>query len=256
MAATPATRCTRASTGRQRTTGRLLMALTQWTNSMEWLAAASEDPGACKQEWQNGSTGVALLEAGRFWDVLIVPEQLGLRVADLLEELPLLEPGPCLLDARRRHVGFLLPPEPQTVWIGTGCGCWAPGPGSPLPPRTAAGGPCAGSSHRTAPAPSTCRKCWRWLCNAARASSPASKGTARPPPMAIRLRPRGRSRIRSWCVSARRGTRAAVTGPRFGAAVRVLQVPPLSPRPIKVGQWPRVPDSAGRWRSPVSPAGP
>ncbi|TXS46894.1 hypothetical protein EAO75_26645 [Streptomyces sp. uw30] len=87
---------------------------------MEWLAAASEDPGACKEEWQNGSTGVALLEAGRFWDVLIVPEQLGLRVADLLDELPLLDPGPCLLDARRRHVGFLLPPEPQTVWIGTG----------------------------------------------------------------------------------------------------------------------------------------
>ena len=50
------------------------MALTEWTKSMEWLAAASEDPGACKQEWQNGSTGVALLAAGRFWDVLIVPE--------------------------------------------------------------------------------------------------------------------------------------------------------------------------------------
>ncbi|MGC9535988.1 hypothetical protein [Streptomyces sp. UG1] len=109
------------------------MALTEWTRSMEWLAAASEDPGACKQEWQNGSTGIALLEAGRFWDVLIVPEELGLRVADLLEELALLESGPCLLDARRRHVGFLLPPEPQTVWIGTGvrllgAGTWIAAP--------------------------------------------------------------------------------------------------------------------------------
>ncbi|MFI9756672.1 hypothetical protein ACIHFB_01890 [Streptomyces sp. NPDC051963] len=96
------------------------MAFAQWTRSMEWLAAASEDPRACKEEWQNGSTGVTLLAAGRFWDVLVVPEDLGLRVAELLEELPLLNPGPCLLDARRRHVGFLLPPEPHAVWIGTG----------------------------------------------------------------------------------------------------------------------------------------
>jgi hypothetical protein len=96
------------------------MALTQWTRSMEWLAAASEDPRACKEEWQNGRTGVTLLAAGRFWDVLIVPEELGLCVAGLLAELPLVDPGPVLLDARRHHVGFFLPPEPETVWIGTG----------------------------------------------------------------------------------------------------------------------------------------
>jgi hypothetical protein len=109
------------------------MALTEWTKSVEWLAAASEDPGACKQEWQHGSSGVTLLAAGRFWDVLVVPELLGLRVADFLRELPLLDPGPCLLDTRRRHVGFLLPPEPQTVWIGTGvrllgAGTWITAP--------------------------------------------------------------------------------------------------------------------------------
>lgn len=109
------------------------MALTEWTRSMEWLAAASEDPGACKQEWQNGSTGVALLAAGRFWDVLLMPEDLGLRVADLLDELSLLDRGPCLLDTRRRSVGFLLPPEPQAVWIGTGvrllgAGTWITAP--------------------------------------------------------------------------------------------------------------------------------
>ncbi|MFF4352889.1 hypothetical protein [Streptomyces sp. NPDC001530] len=109
------------------------MALTEWTRSMEWLAAASEDPRACKNEWQNGRTGVTLLAAGRFWDVLIVPEELGLRVAALLDELPLLAPGPCLLDARRHHVGFFLPPEPETVWIGTGLrrlskGAWIAAP--------------------------------------------------------------------------------------------------------------------------------
>ncbi|MEU6544778.1 hypothetical protein [Streptomyces sp. NPDC046859] len=109
------------------------MALTEWTRSMEWLAAASEDPGACKHEWQNGTTGVTLLAAGRFWDVLIVPDELGLRVADLLDELPLLDRGPCLLDTRRRRVGFLLPPEPRTVWVGTGvrllgAGTWIAAP--------------------------------------------------------------------------------------------------------------------------------
>ncbi|GHH25029.1 hypothetical protein [Streptomyces lanatus] len=36
------------------------------------------------------------------------------------------------------------------------------------------------------------------------AGSPASKASARPPPNAIRLRPTGRSRVRGWCVSARR----------------------------------------------------
>ncbi|MEV6667495.1 hypothetical protein ACE6JH_04215 [Streptomyces nigra] len=109
------------------------MALTEWTRSMEWLAAASADPGACKHEWQNGTTGVALLAAGRFWDVLVVPEELGLHVADLLDELPLLDRGPCLLDTRRRRVGFLLPPEPRTVWVGTGvrllgAGSWIAAP--------------------------------------------------------------------------------------------------------------------------------
>ena len=98
------------------------MALTEWTRSMEWLAAASADPGACKHEWQNGTTGVALLAAGRFWDVLVVPEELGLRVADLLDELPLLDRGPCLLDTRRRRVGFLLPPEPRTGSLRFGFG--------------------------------------------------------------------------------------------------------------------------------------
>lgn len=129
------------------------MALTEWTRSMEWLAAASEDPGACKHEWQNGSTGVTLLEAGRFWDVLIVPEELGLRVADLMEELTLLDPGPCLLDARRRRVGFLLPRSRRPCGSAPVCAFSAPGHGSPLPPRTAAGARCAGSSRRTAPAP-------------------------------------------------------------------------------------------------------
>lgn len=109
------------------------MALAEWTKSMEWLAAASEDPRACKDEWQNGYTGIALLAAGRFWDVLVVPEELGLRVAGILDDLPLVQPGPCLLDTRTHHVGFLLPPDPHAVWVGTGVrylskGAWIAAP--------------------------------------------------------------------------------------------------------------------------------
>lgn len=109
------------------------MALAEWTRSMEWLAAASEDPRACKQEWQNGHTGIALLAVGRFWDVLVVPEELGLRVADVLDDLPLIQPGPCLLDSRTHQVGFFLPPDPQAVWIGSGLrylgkGAWITAP--------------------------------------------------------------------------------------------------------------------------------
>ncbi|MDT9700957.1 hypothetical protein [Streptomyces sp. P17] len=94
------------------------MALTHWMNAMEWLAAAARDPRACKNDWQHGSTGVHLLAAGRLWDVLVVPACLGLRTADILDGLPLLEPGPALLDSRRRQVGFFLPPDPASIWSG------------------------------------------------------------------------------------------------------------------------------------------
>ncbi|MGP4088239.1 hypothetical protein [Streptomyces sp. KR55] len=96
------------------------MALAQWTHAMEWLAAAAQDPRACKKDWQHGSTGVHLLAAGRFWDVLIVPACLGLRAADCLDGIPRLVPGPVLLDERRQQVGFFLPPDPLSTWVGQG----------------------------------------------------------------------------------------------------------------------------------------
>jgi hypothetical protein len=45
------------------------MTNTMWTRGVEWLAAAAADPRSCKWEWDHGE-GVALLEVGRFWDVL------------------------------------------------------------------------------------------------------------------------------------------------------------------------------------------
>ncbi|WP_181139626.1 hypothetical protein [Streptomyces sp. Ru71] len=94
------------------------MALTQWTKAVEWLAAAAREPRLCKRDWQYSTTGIHLLAAGRFWDVLIVPACLGLRTADILAGLPRLEPGPVLLDSRRQHVGFFLPPDPASIWAG------------------------------------------------------------------------------------------------------------------------------------------
>ncbi|WP_331723323.1 hypothetical protein [Streptomyces sp. NBC_00105] len=96
------------------------MALTRWTKAMEWLAAAAEDPQAYERDCRRGGAGIHLLAAGRLWDVLIVPACLGLRAADMLDDLPRVGPGPVLLDGRRREVGFFLPPDPGATWVGDG----------------------------------------------------------------------------------------------------------------------------------------
>ncbi|MGW2831506.1 hypothetical protein, partial [Streptomyces sp. NPDC001286] len=78
------------------------MALTNWTNAVEWLAAAAREPRLCKSDWQHGTTGIHLLAAGRFWDVLVVPACLGLRTADILACLPACLPA-CLASSPARH---------------------------------------------------------------------------------------------------------------------------------------------------------
>ncbi|MEV6409522.1 hypothetical protein AB0M58_42575 [Streptomyces bobili] len=93
------------------------------SSASEWLAAASEDPRACKREWRFGLTGIALLPAGRLWDVVIVAEELGRGVADVLEDLPWLRPGPVLWDARRSQVGFFVPPGTASRCLGPGLRC-------------------------------------------------------------------------------------------------------------------------------------
>ncbi|MFJ1608761.1 hypothetical protein ACIOHS_36240 [Streptomyces sp. NPDC088253] len=90
-----------------------------WMQGVEWLAAAASDPRACKREWDQGS-GTALVEAGRFWDVLSVPEHLGLLALDILWNDPLRAPGPTLVDTASRRVGFFLPPDPDSRWVGSG----------------------------------------------------------------------------------------------------------------------------------------
>jgi hypothetical protein len=90
-----------------------------WMQGVEWLAAAAPDPRACKRAWDQG-TGTVLLEAGRYWDVLSVPDQLGLLTLDVLWQEPLQVPGPTLVDTAAQRVGFFLPPDPASHWVGAG----------------------------------------------------------------------------------------------------------------------------------------
>ncbi|GAA2661684.1 hypothetical protein [Streptomyces vastus] len=102
----------------------------------EWLAAAATDPRDCKRRWQ-GYEGIAVLPCGRFWDVLSVPEELGVPALDALLCIPQ-APGPVLADTGARRVGFFLPPDPEGRWVGSdvrylGKGAWIT---VPAPDRT------------------------------------------------------------------------------------------------------------------------
>ncbi|MHA5052538.1 hypothetical protein [Streptomyces sp. SD15] len=104
-----------------------------WMRGVEWLAAAASDPRTCKREWDQGP-GTVLMEAGRFWDVLSVPEHLGLLALDILWHDPLHAPGPTLMDTSARRVGFFLPPDPGSHWIGSGLRCAGKGSWVAVPP--------------------------------------------------------------------------------------------------------------------------
>ena len=95
-----------------------------WMQSVEWLAAAATDPRSCKREWDQGNGGV-LLEAGRFWDVVSVPEPLGLLALDILWCEPLRVPGPTLVDVITAPTPLPLPPKLQPEPVGAGA-AWRP----------------------------------------------------------------------------------------------------------------------------------
>lgn len=108
------------------------MQRTMGKHAVEWLAAAAADPRACKQQWDDGADAV-LLEAGRLWDVLTVPEHLGLSALDLLRRARVRASGPVLVNCGARRVGFFLPPDPATEWVGPGVrhagrGSWVAAP--------------------------------------------------------------------------------------------------------------------------------
>ncbi|MGW4163693.1 hypothetical protein [Streptomyces sp. NPDC004788] len=87
--------------------------------AMEWLASAARDPDACRFEWERNPHGVALLPAGRRWDVLILPAELGRPTLDVLTRL-VDRPGPVLADFGDARMGFFVPPGTAARWLGTG----------------------------------------------------------------------------------------------------------------------------------------
>ncbi|MBX9395671.1 hypothetical protein K4749_19225 [Streptomyces sp. TRM72054] len=87
--------------------------------AVEWLASVAPDPEACRWEWERNPLGVALLPAGRAWDVLILPGRLGHRTLDVLTRI-LDRPGPVLVDFGDARMGFFVPPGTACRWIGTG----------------------------------------------------------------------------------------------------------------------------------------
>ncbi|WP_329567992.1 hypothetical protein [Kitasatospora sp. NBC_01266] len=95
--------------------------------AVAWLAAAAPDPEACRREWERTDSGLALLPAGRRWDVLLVPGPLGRPALRLLTQSPpfggwgrLATGGPVLLDPGDDSIGFLVPVGTAARWVGTG----------------------------------------------------------------------------------------------------------------------------------------
>lgn len=87
--------------------------------AVEWLASVAPDPEACRREWERSPLGVALLPAGKAWDVLILPGELGYPTLDVLTRI-LDQLGPVLVDFGDSRMGFLVPPGTAARWLGTG----------------------------------------------------------------------------------------------------------------------------------------
>jgi len=108
--------------------------------AMEWLVAVAPDPDACRREWERNQHGIALLPAGRRWDVLILPGELAYPTLDVLTRL-VDRPGPVLAGFGESRMGFFVPPGTAGRWLGTGVrtaghGTWIV---VPYPGRSAGG---------------------------------------------------------------------------------------------------------------------
>ncbi|MEU6481537.1 hypothetical protein ABZ858_32620 [Streptomyces sp. NPDC047017] len=106
--------------------------------AVEWLASVAPDPRACRKQWERNPRAVALLPAGRAWDVLILPGALGYPTLDVLCRI-LDQVGPVLADFGDGRLGFFVPAGTAARWLGTGVrgagdGTWIV---VPYPGRTA-----------------------------------------------------------------------------------------------------------------------
>ncbi|MFF3409939.1 hypothetical protein ACFYW8_27825 [Streptomyces sp. NPDC002742] len=87
--------------------------------AVEWLTSVAPDPEACRWEWERNPRGIALLPAGRAWDVLILPAGLGYPTLDVLTRV-IDQPGPVLVDFGDARMGFFVPTGTAARWLGTG----------------------------------------------------------------------------------------------------------------------------------------
>ncbi|MEV6571456.1 hypothetical protein [Streptomyces sp. NPDC051577] len=95
------------------------MTIPEDKTAVEWLVSVAPDPDACRWEWERNPFGVALLPAGRSWDVLILPGALGQATLDVLTLL-IDRPGPVLADLGESRLGFFVPAGTASRWLGTG----------------------------------------------------------------------------------------------------------------------------------------
>ncbi|MFD5102731.1 hypothetical protein [Streptomyces albidochromogenes] len=109
------------------------------TVAMEWLAGAALDPVACARQWRRHQPDIALLPAGRRWDVVITPERLGFTLLRAISSCRL-RPGPVLFDTCARLTGFFVPPGATAGWFASGIRCAGTGTWIATPwPRPAGG---------------------------------------------------------------------------------------------------------------------
>ncbi|MFF8944651.1 hypothetical protein ACF1A5_20730 [Streptomyces sp. NPDC014864] len=108
--------------------------------AVQWPASVAPDPRACRRQWERGPRGVALLPAGKGWDVLILPGPLGHATLDVLTRV-LDRLGPVPAGSGDERAGFLVPPgtavrRPGTGIRTAGSGTWIV---VPYPGRTTGG---------------------------------------------------------------------------------------------------------------------
>ena len=75
---------------------------------MQWLSAAADEPERCQAVWAGDPRRPYALPVGRYFDLVVVDERIGIETFDQLERrgMPL---GPVMVDWSAKHVGFFVP---------------------------------------------------------------------------------------------------------------------------------------------------
>lgn len=75
---------------------------------IQWLSAAAEDPHQCRELWAADPRAPHALEAGRYFDVVVIGQRVGMETFEQLvrHNMPM---GPVMLDRYAKLTGFFLP---------------------------------------------------------------------------------------------------------------------------------------------------